>query len=484
MKKRCIGLVFALLLTVMAGFASCDESPETGTTVGADADTEASQVTRPAVMPIGFRDNANKYQIVDSFRLDDEKYYYIFELGTITNMPMNLAGADGVYFDGTNTELSFTLTETNVEQSAKLVENTIENGIDLTTSTYVEGSVGGPIAAALEASVAVGIEKSVTTSLTKTESESFYTSVTNESTFQKNVTYTMDRNDPVGYYFYTPLASVKVFEVVVYDPALDRIEYMFSYNQYGESLPGLYYSPTSFLDCNDVSIVFNESQLPTLNTPQKQVTTAVEVSVDPSGADCDVTALDLRLGSPYGTLPNVTKQGHDLKYWSCDGRVITENDMVLSDKPIVAVWELRTSATIDVNKTIEVSSTYKLNPFGLLVSGYDGESGAKPMDIQEHFDFETLKKEGYKMRLVLNYKVKNGSLALWGLTYVFHFHSNGKQIVKLTDDIDNSDYISRKMTSELIPLEKVTGNIDFTVSTENVIPVTIKNLKITVEFVK
>ncbi len=466
MKKRYLCFTLILLFIIVACLASC------------------SKASRPEIQTTEFLDNSNKYKIVDSFKVNGEKYYYIFELGTINCMPMNQNGAPGIYFDGRNTQLSFSLSETNKEISASLVESEIENSIELTTSTYVEGSVSAPLAHFLEAAITVGIEKSVTKGITISDIESYYNSVSKETTFKQSATYTMDPKDPVGYYFYTPLASVKVYEVVVYDPSTQKIEYMFNYNQYGESLPGLYYSPTSFLECNEITIDFDESKLPFLNEPSKTLSTKIEVSVDPAGGNCDTEKLDLQIGSTYGDLPQVTKKGYDFQYWSCDGQKITENDMVISESPIVAVWKLRTSANIPIQQTIEVSSTHKLNPFGFLIPGYNGESSAKPMDIQEYFDFETLKKEGYKMRIVLNYKVKNGPLALWGLKYNFHFHSNGKTIETLSDEIKTSNYISKSLISPLIPLNNVTGSLNFTVSTENVISVYISDLNISIEFVK
>ena len=446
--------------------------------------TSCSKDSRPEIQKTKFVDNSNKYKIIDSFKLNDEKNYYIFELGTINCMPMNQFGAPGIYFDGKETQLTFSLTETNKEISASLIETKIENSIELSTSTYVEGSVSAPLAQFLEAAITTGIEKSVTTEFTVTEIESYYNSVSKETTFQQSVTYTMDPNAAVGYYFYTPLASVKVYEVVVYDPATQKIEYMFNYNQYGESLPGLYYSSISFLDCNEITIEFDESKLPVLSEPTKTLSTNIEVSVDPAGGSCDIQKMDLQIGSAYGTLPQATKKGYDFQYWSCDGRKISETDIVISESPIVAVWTLRTTATIPVNQTIEVSSTNKLNPFGFLIPGYNGESSAEAMDIQEYFDFETLKKEGYKMRLTLNYKVKNSPLALGGLKYNFHFHSNGKMIETITDKIKTSQYISKELVSRLIPLDNVTGSMNFTVSAENVISVYITDLNISIEFVK
>ena len=140
---------------------------------------------------------------------------------------------------------------------------------------------------------------------------------------------------------------------------------------------------------------------------------------------------------------------------------------------------------MNVNNVIEVSSTHKINPFGLLIEGYNGESSTKPLDIQEHFDFETLKKEGYKMRLVLNYSVKNGWLAnISGLRYNIVFYSNGKTICSFSDGIKTSDYVSKKMVSNLINLDAVSGALEFVVSTENINSVYIANLNISIEFVK
>ena len=47
------------------------------------------------------------YNTIDSFALDNGLNYYIFELGSVNYVPMNIEGADGVLFNGTETEMTF-----------------------------------------------------------------------------------------------------------------------------------------------------------------------------------------------------------------------------------------------------------------------------------------------------------------------------------------------------------------------------------------
>ncbi|MBE6630733.1 MAG: hypothetical protein E7624_07800 [Ruminococcaceae bacterium] len=431
-----------------------------------------------------YYENQNKYAIVDSFSVDNEKYYYIFDLGTIDYVPLNISGAEGIYFDGKDLELEFNYSETNYEQSLSQITASIENSVSLTTTTYVEGSLSANLTPVVEAGITAGIEKSVSTALTTTLTDSYYHSVSKETTFQKNVKYKMSKEDAVGFYFYTPIASVKIYEIVVYNPQAEQIEYMTTYSQFGEALAGLYYSQFSFLEYSQSTIAFDESMMPQLKKPAKDVSRDVSIMLDGNGGECETKTLDLRMGEPYGELPALSKQGYTHIGWSCNGQIVDKNSLVLSGKNLVAKWELLTSKTISVNKNATVSSTSKLNPFGLLVPGMNGETSASDLNVIEYFDIATLKAEGYRMRVIIEYEVCHGFGALWGAKYQFHIQSGNQNIITISDNVHSTDYVSKKNTSGYIDLNKVTGSVDYTISTENVIDVNFKIKSITIEFVK
>lgn len=424
------------------------------------------------------------YSLKDSFALDNGRAYYIFELGTIDYVPMNIEGADGVLFNGAETEMTFHYSETKKEESSRLIENTLETSIELETKTYSKATVEAPLASICKGGLEFGIENTVTTGITNTYHTSFYNSVSNESTFEKTLNYRMSKNDPKGYYFYTPIASMNVYEVVVYNLNEEKIEYMFSYSQFSKALPGLYYSKTGFIDYSGFEITFEEERLPELTPPIKVLDSSITVSIESNGADCNTTELNYTVGEKYGTLPEVNKTGYELISWTCDGREVSSDSLVISQSPLVANWKLRTKASITIPDTLEVSSVYKFSPLHYFVPGENGETSGNPMDINEQFDFAELKKEGYKLIITVETKVKHDALALFGLKYKLSFRSNGNTFYTFTDNFDSSKYISRKLVSPTISLDNINGEVDFTLSTENYFTLYMKNPKITFEFIK
>lgn len=430
-----------------------------------------------------FYEANDKYQVVDSYVLDDGNYYYFYFLGTIDYVPLNLSTSEGVYFNGNAMELSFSLSKTDSTTSEKTITNAIQNSVSLTTSTYVKGSVDADFGL-YKSKIEAGIQCNATTGITKTATESFKEAVSRETTFEQSITYKMSQNDPVGFYFYTPIASMKVYEVVVYNPNTCKVEHMSTYSQYGAAMPGLFYSRFSFLDSIDCEITFDENKIPNFEKPTTMIDSRVTASVDANGGSCGVKSLDLNIGQPYGALPVPERHGYIFKGWKTNGASINEKTIVASGSTIVADWELRTSFSFGTEGTISVDSTSKLNPFGFLVPEMSGETRSEGVDIATYFDFDTLKAQGYKMRIVLDYDAKHGLLALWGLKYKFNFKSNGQNVIEISDGVDSSSYVRKHNCSEYISLDKINGSLDFTVSTENVITLDVKNLSITVEFTK
>ena len=434
-----------------------------------------------------FTPQSSPYSLKDSFALDNGRAYYIFELGMIDYVPMNVEGADGVLFNGTETELTFHYSETKKAESSNLIENTLENSIELETKTYSKATVEAPFATVCKGGLEFGIENTVTTGITNTYHTSFYNSVSNESTFEKTLNYRMSKDDPTGYYFYTPIASMKVFEVVVYNSNEEKIEYMFSYSQFSKALPGLYYSSTGFIDYSGFNITFDEEKLPEFTPPTKVIDSNITVNVEPNGAECNTSELSYTVGEKYGTLPEVKKNGHELISWTCDGREISSDSLVISESPIVANWKLKTTGLIEYKGEISVSSTNKISPLHWFVEGDNGESGYKDTNIYADFDMETLKKEGYKMNIRLECDVKHAWLANLskGLQYKVTLMSNsGDAIYTFSDGFHSDSYIHRKLLANSISLNNVNGNITFNVSTENINNLYIKNIKFYVEFVK
>lgn len=186
----------------------------------------------------------------------------------------------------------------------------------------------------------------------------------------------------------------------------------------------MYYSSTGFIDYDSFNIEFDESRLPEFETPTKIVPTEFNVTIDSQGEPNDTASLNAKFGEPYGSLPMLTKKGYTLSHWTCDGRIVDENSVVLSTKPVEASWKLITSGTISINKTLEVSSSYKFNPLDYFIPGNNGETSGNDLSINDMFDFDALKKEGYKLYITVDCDARYNDLAVFGLKYNINFHSN------------------------------------------------------------
>lgn len=432
-----------------------------------------------------FRESNSKYSVVDSYELDDGNWYYFYHIGNIDYVPLNTYNADGVYFNGTSTRLEFKMTTINKSESIREIKNAIDNSVTVKNSSYVSGSVGAELFSIFEAKVESGISNEVTKTISNTYSESYSTAISNESMFESTVTYEMGNDDPVGFYFYTPIASVKVYEVVVYNPNTDKIEHMSTYNQFGSAIPGLYYSPYSFLEFGDYNIEFDESLLPEFERPILSATTDITVPIEPNGASCEIREWTGKIGQKYGSLPTVSKDGYEFLGWYADGIKITDDTIAIAAKKIEAKWELITKVTFKVNGTLSVSAGHKLNPFGYLFMGSSGKEDASLDKMLHVVDLGKLKSEGYKMRIILDYSARQQYENLGiGLDYLIKFSSNGGNITTFSESLDSSKFVKKKNYSPYLNLDLISGSLGIEIETKNVIPLVISDLTITLEFTK
>ena len=429
-----------------------------------------------------FHESENKYQVVDSYATEDGDYYYFYYLGLIDYVPLNLSSSDGVYFNGNNLTLEFKLTQTEKEVAKEALENAIENSVDLTTKTYDNASVGAQVGV-FNAKVEAGISNSATTSIANTYTESFSAAVEKETTFERKITYKMSKDDPAGFYFYTAVASMRVFEVVVYNPNTKKVKYMDTYSEIGAAVPGLFYSSTSFFD--DFGIEFDENMLPEFDKPFKTVSNDITVDINSDGAVCDVIKKDLTIGGTYGALPQVSKQGYNFKGWYVNGRKIEENSMVASLSPIIAKWELVTEFVFYDKREVSFKKSENLNPWSWIIDiPGAGETSLTDVDLWQFFDLIKLREDGYKMQIILKYEVKRSTGAAFGLKYKLDFRSGEKTIWSVSNTIDNTSYKQKMDYSDYISLKDVSGSFNYRASTENIFNCYIKNFYITVRFTK
>ncbi len=478
---KVIPIILVLILVLLFNMA-CNTSSSNSSMTSITEDKQ--QITH--IKKSSFYEAPNKYQVIDSYLLDDGNYYYFYYLGAVDYVPLNLSNSEGVYFNGKNLELTFKLSKTNKEQSEKVLKNAIENSVSITNSTYQSTSLSADIYSMFEAKIEAGISQEVTRSISNTFTESYSEAVSKESTFEKTISYKMNENDAVGFYFYTAVASMKIYEVVIYNPTTEKIECISTYSELGAALPSLYYSPFSFIDYTNFNISFDESKLYPFTPPIATASSNITVAVDPNGTSCSIDSIACKIGSTYGELPIVEKTGYEFLGWFSNEKKIEPSSIVVSSNPLIARWKIITSGSFSSNQTVTVNSESKLNPFGLLVSGHNGKTQSAGLDIAGSFDFATLKAAGYKMRIILSYDAKQSWNAggLFGkLKYNFVFQSNNKNIITISDKVTDDSYVSKRNISEYIDLSQINGSLDYTISTENVRDLYIKNLQITIEFV-
>ena len=352
------------------------------------------------------------YKIVDSFSVNESIYFYVFELGTIDSVPMNISGADGVPFNGTETELTFHYSETEATESSQHIAESLESSVSLSTSVSFEAAESAKIKKIFNVSLKARTETTTTQAITHTYSESFTNSISHESTFEKTMTCKMSKDDPTGFYFYTPIASMKVFEVVAYNPSEDKIEAMFSYSQFSPALVGLYYSPNGFIDYDNFEIKFEESKLPQFTKPGKNI-------------------------------------------------------------------EVDTNLQIPVSQTFKINSSANPSPVTININDYF-----------EHFDLNSMKSNGYKMRLTFNCKVsqeKAGGIIgdiIGNYKYNIHLYSNGNEFCTFTDSIESTKTLDKEFVYDIIDLQNISEEISFNLSTKNIRDLKMTDISIKIEFVK
>ena len=321
------------------GSSDLQDSPSTSI-----PDPTTPEITVNLINKSTFHESSQKYRLVDSYELGDGNYYYFYHLGTIDYIPLNLSDADGVYFGGNNLKLELKMSTIHKEQSIKDLQSAIQNSVSLTTDTYLKDSISASAFSTFEAKIEAGISNKATNSISNTFSESFSASIQNESKYEKNITYEMKPGDPVGFYFYTLVASMKVYEVVVYNPNTQTVEYMSTYNQLGAAIPGLFYSPFSFIDCSDYDITFDEHLIPSFDKPAKQVASRISVPLNANGGSCSLKTWEGQIGEVYGELPIPKRPGYVFDGWYAGGLKIEQDSPAIFSQSIDAKWILGKNA--------------------------------------------------------------------------------------------------------------------------------------------
>lgn len=472
--KKTAALFFALPLFL---FCSCSELAEWFQTSGAKT-VKLSEMTVFSGYNVYENDENKKYEIADSFRLADGNYYYLYYVGMIDVAPVDLSNADGHYYNGAEKSVVFEYTSSVVEQSVRTVNDIVSQTVSTTSKTSASASVGGVAAAVMQAKIEAGITFEATNSLTKTLSTTVSEAVTTEKSFSKTITIEFDSSvHESGYYCYTLLSSVKMYEAVVYNPETQSVEYAAPYGIIGTAIPGILYSKTSFFDYDVSSIAFDLDEL-SFPEPANVVDAKGKVSFNADGGRCDETEREYTVGETFGELPIPEKQGYIFDGWYQGSNEVTDGSAVVFFEELTARYSLVTS------HVWKATGGFSVKESPLLWDSVEDFKGA--MELGNVFDLSALKDQGYSMRVKFEYDVRVDEWVPWSVKYKFYLTSNNNTVYEYSEALKGSQtsFEHKTQTTDAIALSGIDGTLKITFHSANLDWVYFDKLTMTVFFLK
>ena len=229
--KRMISGVSALLLALFV--AGCVENP---------LPDETSEINRIDTIE-KVSTNPDYLSDVESF-YDAENDYWIFNMGTISNVPLE---TPTFFYYGGKGEIkqTFTKSSTTVSGISSTVQSVVQDKMSWKVSSEIGASIG--LDDVLKAAVSSKISGSAEAEKTTTETKSYSEFVKWTDDLKKEVTINFDERYKAGYYAYMVSATVKVRAVLVKNRATGAVsvgtynelisnEYSFAYNEFDNKL--------------------------------------------------------------------------------------------------------------------------------------------------------------------------------------------------------------------------------------------------------
>ena len=221
----------ASLLTLFV--AGCVENP---------LPDEASEINRIDTIE-KVSTNPDYLSDVESF-YDAENDYWIFNMGTISNVPLE---TPTFFYYGGKGEIkqTFTKSSTTVSGISSTVQSVVQDKMSWKVSSEIGASIG--LDDVLKAAVSSKISGSAEAEKTTTETKSYSEFVKWTDDLKKEVTINFDERYKAGYYAYMVSATVKVRAVLVKNRATGAVsvgtynelisnEYSFAYNEFDNKL--------------------------------------------------------------------------------------------------------------------------------------------------------------------------------------------------------------------------------------------------------
>ncbi|MBD5404836.1 MAG: hypothetical protein HDR55_07615 [Treponema sp.] len=178
---------------------------------------------------------------VESF-YDAENDYWLFNMGTISNVPLE---TPMFFYYGGKGEIkqTFTKASTTVSSVSSTVQSVVQDKMSWGENLSVEAS----LSAGKKASISGKLSGSMESEKTTTETKSYSEFVEWTNSLKKEVAINFDERYKAGYYAYLVSATVKVYAVLIRDRSTGAVsvgtyneliskEYSFAYNEFDNKL--------------------------------------------------------------------------------------------------------------------------------------------------------------------------------------------------------------------------------------------------------
>lgn len=177
-------------------------------------DDEGNKVTIALVSVVSTQ-NPN-YTDYTSYKTGN-KWYYVFDLGTLYNV--QLEDGYAIPFQGVATTLTFQTSTTTSETIQRYSERAASYSTTKSSSVSASSTITAGIPNKASVSVSVGYSQSSTSTYTKSEKESSTYASQQANTESKTLSYVFNKDNTIGMYSYVLLGNVEVYEIVMYDAA-------------------------------------------------------------------------------------------------------------------------------------------------------------------------------------------------------------------------------------------------------------------------
>ena len=236
-------ILIAIMTTLFIGCDPNNKDRSNNETEGMEKSVLISTEKSVMLSPASIRkvESVPNEPVLKSSFKDDEYYYYLFYLGDLKNVPLDSSFSFLHEYKsmGLNTELEMTSTVLSVSEISSMASQTVTETVKLSSSLSSKISAkAGTKNNYVSAEIAMSFSSSASISNQFTNSYQRASKFSEEQ--QKKVRISFNENTADGYYGYAPTAILKMYSLVVYDPAEDKFS-VDTYSEIDKNWIGFYY---------------------------------------------------------------------------------------------------------------------------------------------------------------------------------------------------------------------------------------------------